>query len=176
MGSLRAAHKISPICVEDIVAMLSQGLEALAYAKIAHRYIKPDNILVESRNPFQVKIADFGFAKAAAEGSVECRSYVGTEVYMAPEIRPDGKIPYVNPLNATQSTQSLARSSSFTCYIMSETTATASWGIVCVHGRAFISRTSQALCSTTIPFTFRRSRLTLYAINIDTLARSMSGP
>ena len=175
LGNLRAASKTAPICVEEILALLTQSLDALAYAKVAHRDIKPDNILIQSRNPFTIKLADFGLAKMADEGSVQCRTYLGTELYMAPEIRPDRKIPYVEPPKPMQSTQTLARSASFTCYSMSETMATASWGIVCVHGRAFISRNSQALCSTTISLTFRRSRLTLYAINIDTLARSMSG-
>ena len=47
---------------------------------IAHRDLKPQNILVDSK--FNIRIADFGFA--APTGDLE--TYCGTKMYMAPEI------------------------------------------------------------------------------------------
>ena len=63
--------------------------EAMAYChaqKVAHRDLKPENLLLKSRdNDWQVKIADFGFAKRVARpNSLQTRC--GSPAYMAPEI------------------------------------------------------------------------------------------
>ena len=62
-----------------------QLLSALVYLrskKISHRDIKPENILLG--HDFGLKVADFGFATRSVDGS-ENSTFVGTELYMAPE-------------------------------------------------------------------------------------------
>lgn len=53
---------------------------------IAHRDIKPDNIMLD--NDFKVKIIDFGFAGSISgvDGQKQMTTYCGTPYYMAPEI------------------------------------------------------------------------------------------
>lgn len=54
---------------------------------VAHRDIKPDNLLLGEK--FELKLADFGFAAAFREKGKGGKLYttLGTEAYMAPEIR-----------------------------------------------------------------------------------------
>ena len=47
--------------VNAIFKQIVAGVSAIHHNKIAHRDLKPDNILFDSK--FNVKIADFGFAK-----------------------------------------------------------------------------------------------------------------
>ncbi|KAL9124034.1 MAG: hypothetical protein Q9217_006594 [Psora testacea] len=75
------------ITEEDNLQVLCQGLQALEYLHsqsppLAHRDIKPDNILVRSRIPFVVKLVDFGLAK----NDSTFKTFCGTNEYAAPEI------------------------------------------------------------------------------------------
>ncbi len=49
---------------------------------IVHRDFKPENILIQSRNPLQIKLSDFGSSKA----SLDLQTFCGTHIYAAPEI------------------------------------------------------------------------------------------
>lgn len=85
-GSLHAAHRKRPFSLVEgweIVRQCFKALEYLHSQKVMHRDIKPGNILVCSRRPVLVKMADFGFAKAQMEDN---RSYCGTGFWMAPEV------------------------------------------------------------------------------------------
>jgi 3-phosphoinositide dependent protein kinase-1 len=70
--------------------LLGQVLLALAHmhkARILHRDLKPDNILVDDRN--RVKIADFGTSKIFDKnGPFSCQrgSFVGSADYVSPEV------------------------------------------------------------------------------------------
>lgn len=61
-------------------------MEAIAHCHrrgVAHRDIKPDNILFESRN--RLKLADFGSAECFRQGDL-MSGIVGTPYYVAPEV------------------------------------------------------------------------------------------
>ncbi|KAG6012932.1 hypothetical protein E4U43_007579 [Claviceps pusilla] len=72
--------------VDEMRVVATQGLSALVYLHgqgIAHRDITPNNILVKTRHPLHIVLADFGVAKDAMELSTRRR---GTRTYAAPEM------------------------------------------------------------------------------------------
>ena len=71
---------------------LIDGLNYVHNKGITHRDLKPENLLYDEK--FNLKIADFGFAApiTGRDGSGYCRTKLGTESYMAPEIH--AKRPY----------------------------------------------------------------------------------
>ncbi|KAM3456385.1 hypothetical protein MY3296_001664 [Beauveria thailandica] len=80
------------ISYSETFTILHQCSSALAYLHsqeipIAHRDIKPPNILVESRTQYgiSVKLGDFGLSRPGFELSTLC----GTYLYLAPEVHSD---------------------------------------------------------------------------------------
>jgi len=73
--------------VEEAVAVIEQACEGLHYAHrhgVVHRDVKPGNLL-RSRTG-EVKLADFGIAKATEQSSItQVGSVLGTAAYLAPE-------------------------------------------------------------------------------------------
>ena len=82
---LRELGRLEP---EDAVSILTQACRGLAYAHrhgVVHRDVKPGNLL-RSRDGGQVKLADFGIAKAAEQSDItKVGSVLGTAAYLAPE-------------------------------------------------------------------------------------------
>ncbi|XP_042515641.1 phosphoenolpyruvate carboxylase kinase 1-like [Macadamia integrifolia] len=70
----------------EAAAIMLPLMEAIAHCHrkgVAHRDIKPDNILFDSRN--RLKLADFGSAEIFHDG-LPMKGIVGTPYYVAPEV------------------------------------------------------------------------------------------
>jgi serine/threonine-protein kinase len=87
--SLRHALEKGPLSVKDVVRVLHDVVDALAYAHargVIHRDIKPGNIL---RQGSHALVTDFGVAKAlnaaTISGITSAGMAIGTPSYMAPE-------------------------------------------------------------------------------------------
>lgn len=78
-----------PVPVEDAIRYVDGILEALDYshrAGVVHRDIKPGNVMVTDRG--QVKVMDFGIARAVSDSSstvAETTQIIGTAAYFSPE-------------------------------------------------------------------------------------------
>jgi serine/threonine protein kinase len=78
-----------PLPELDVKAMAGQLLSALKYLHeggITHRDVKPDNILISSRDPFVAKLTDFGLSKMIDSEETFLRTFCGTLLYCAPEV------------------------------------------------------------------------------------------
>ncbi len=65
---------------------IAEGLAAAHARDLIHRDIKPANVLIEGGPRQQVKITDFGLARAADDASISQSGIIaGTPMYMAPE-------------------------------------------------------------------------------------------
>jgi serine/threonine-protein kinase len=73
--------------VDEAVAIIEQACEGLHYAHrhgVVHRDVKPGNLLRAREG--EVKLADFGIAKATEQSSItQVGSVLGTAAYLAPE-------------------------------------------------------------------------------------------
>jgi eukaryotic-like serine/threonine-protein kinase len=73
--------------VDEAVAIIEQACEGLHYAHrhgVVHRDVKPGNLLRAREG--DVKLADFGIAKATEQSSItQVGSVLGTAAYLAPE-------------------------------------------------------------------------------------------
>eukprot|EP01105_Mastigella_eilhardi_P022172 TRINITY_DN5445_c0_g1_i1.p1 TRINITY_DN5445_c0_g1~~TRINITY_DN5445_c0_g1_i1.p1 ORF type:complete len:581 (+),score=162.40 TRINITY_DN5445_c0_g1_i1:136-1878(+) len=68
--------------------LFGQTVSAIAYLHendIAHRDLKPDNLLLKDHNHDCIKVSDFGFSRKFDEGSY-MKTLCGTPQYLAPEV------------------------------------------------------------------------------------------
>ncbi|KAK3293379.1 kinase-like domain-containing protein [Chaetomium fimeti] len=77
-----------PFKKSEIAEILKQTAEGLLYIHgrgVTHRDLKPDNILLRSKNPLALALTDFGLAKRKG-GDSYMKTMCGTLAYMAPEM------------------------------------------------------------------------------------------
>jgi len=70
--------------VQNIAKQMISALHYLHSNKIIHRDMKPQNILISQNR--QLKLCDFGFARALTQQALTLTSVKGTPLYMAPEL------------------------------------------------------------------------------------------
>jgi serine/threonine-protein kinase len=84
---LQERGQLSPTQTCDIIAEVALALSFAHENGVIHRDIKPGNILIGSNG--QVKVADFGIARALGSGVdeslTETGSVMGTATYLSPE-------------------------------------------------------------------------------------------
>ena len=88
-------RKESPMAPSRALALIEPVLSALAHAhraKLIHRDVKPENVLIADDG--RVKVADFGLAKAVSADTQHTATggvLIGTVSYLAPELVVDGR-------------------------------------------------------------------------------------
>jgi serine/threonine protein kinase len=72
----------------DIIVQIMMGLNYLHLQSITHRDMKPENILLVSKdiNNFEIKISDLGFAQQFDKNDKGMTLVLGSPLYMAPEL------------------------------------------------------------------------------------------
>lgn len=81
-------HINDPVNPEQVRSIAYQALSILSIIhkqNIVHHDIKPGNFLIDSLEPFQIKITDFEFAVKLTENG-KTLQHLGTCFYMAPEL------------------------------------------------------------------------------------------
>ena len=79
-----------PLRALELLLPVANALAAAHEAGLIHRDIKPENVLISDRG--QIKVADFGLAKAiSAQTATATGMLIGTVSYIAPELVTHGK-------------------------------------------------------------------------------------
>nr|WP_246256624.1 Stk1 family PASTA domain-containing Ser/Thr kinase [Isoptericola halotolerans] len=90
--NLRGELQAGPLTVDRALDVAEQVLAALSAAHrvgLVHRDVKPENVLIDDDG--QVKVADFGLARAVTEvTSTATGTILGTVAYLAPEVITSG--------------------------------------------------------------------------------------
>jgi serine/threonine-protein kinase len=91
---------LPPLVALNYVAAIAHALAAAHEAGLIHRDIKPENVLIT--NTGQVKVTDFGLAKAtSAQSSASQSVLMGTLSYLAPELMTEGTATFASDVYST---------------------------------------------------------------------------
>ncbi len=72
---------------ELVLYQIAIGLDYIHSRNLVHRDIKPDNILISTTTPVQMKVSDFGYCKKVSpQGTFTQSGTKGTLNWMAPEV------------------------------------------------------------------------------------------
>ncbi|CAD8132889.1 unnamed protein product [Paramecium octaurelia] len=83
----KASQEFGDVMLIDIMNQCLKAFYYLAKNKhLFHRDIKPENILVTNRNPYTVKLADFGAGKENFNGQTMLNTLVGTPLFLSPKL------------------------------------------------------------------------------------------
>ncbi|CAK75071.1 unnamed protein product (macronuclear) [Paramecium tetraurelia] len=83
----KASQEFGDIMLIDIMNQCLKAFYYLAKNKhLFHRDIKPENILVSCRQPYTVKLADFGAGKENFNGQTMLNTLVGTPLFLSPKL------------------------------------------------------------------------------------------
>ncbi|MGI8987105.1 MAG: serine/threonine-protein kinase, partial [Nocardioidaceae bacterium] len=84
LSDLLTGGRIREATVVDLLAQTADALQAAHDSDLVHRDVKPANLMVTPAG--QVKVTDFGIAKAAADQPLtQTGSVIGTAQYLSPE-------------------------------------------------------------------------------------------
>ena len=76
--------------IYEIISQLNNTFKIMKKNNIIHRDLKLENILIKfndkEHKKYTIKLSDYGSSKRLKSLSMNCNSYLGTLVYMAPEI------------------------------------------------------------------------------------------
>lgn len=87
---IKAGTAMAEYMCKSVAEQVCDAVKYLHECNITHRDIKPDNILIQTRDPLFVKLSDFGLSKwVANEEETMLKSFCGTLLYCAPEIYPE---------------------------------------------------------------------------------------
>ncbi|KAI0056971.1 kinase-like protein [Artomyces pyxidatus] len=85
LSVIEARRRLEEPYAQLVTYQVNHALMYLHHHGVAHRDVKPENILMASIEPVLVKLSDFGLSTWVAKGAA-LESICGTTEYMAPEI------------------------------------------------------------------------------------------
>ncbi|GAB5353221.1 hypothetical protein AAMO2058_000018900 [Amorphochlora amoebiformis] len=78
------SRNLPPLKIIRWVWQIAQALKSIHNAKLLHRDLKPSNVFLDQDG--NIKVGDFGISKSLNRSNSLTRTFVGTKLYMAPEV------------------------------------------------------------------------------------------